>query len=259
MKAGERRTRLASAAITALVVVAALTGPVSAESGLSEGSTPTSVDSPLGQSKSTIGNETPAFVVALSSDGSARVTLRLTYNLSEEADQTGFERLEANASTFAQSYANRLEPLAARASNETGREMVIRDPTAQFVETGTTGIVELSATWTNVATHRDGRVVLAEPFSNGFDPERPFVVRAPTGYELESATPNPDVKTETVAAWNTSESLDGLSVAFESSDSAGDQIADTTTSSTELPVGPAPVLALFGIVGALAVLGRRRD
>ncbi|KAB1196360.1 MULTISPECIES: hypothetical protein [Haloferax] len=255
---GERRTRLASAAITALVVVAALTGSVGAMSGTSESSTPASADSPLGQSETAVGNETSAFVVDLSSDGSARVTLRLTYNLSEEADRTGFERLEANASTFAQSYANRLEPLAARASNETSRQMVIRDPTAQFVETDSTGIVELSATWTNVATHRDGQVVLAEPFDDGFDPERPFVVRGPDGYELESATPNPAVKTATVVAWNTSESLDDLSVTFESTDSDTDQPADeTTTTSTEMPLGPAPILALLGVVGALAVLGRR--
>ncbi|WP_411968491.1 hypothetical protein [Haloferax sp. YSSS75] len=255
---GDNQSRVVSALIVGLLVVSALAGSVTA-AGLSENNNPTSVDSPVGHSATTVGNDTSAFVVALDEDGSARVTLRLTYDLSEDAERTGFERVEANASTFAESYATRLEPLAARASNETGREMVIRDSTAQFGETGTTGVVELSVTWTNVATHRDGRVVLAEPFSDGFDPDRPFVVRGPDGYELASAAPNPDVETATAAAWNATDSLDGFSVAFESTDSTGDQAVDTTTSSTEMPVGPAPVLALLGVGGALAVVVRRRD
>ncbi|KAB1188529.1 MULTISPECIES: hypothetical protein [Haloferax] len=252
------RTRTICLLVAGLVVATALTGSVTALSSSTGTGQHDAVDSRTGLSSTVVSNDTSAFVVALSPNGSARVTLRLTYDLTAEEERAGFERLEANASEFATSYATRLKPLAARASNETGREMAIRDQTAQFSELGSTGVVELSVTWTNVATHRDGRIVLAEPFDTGFNPDRPFVVRAPEGYELASASPSPNVRSPSEVAWNTSEQLDGVSVAFETTESGEDQSTGTTTSSTEMPVGAAPVLAVLGVMGLFAVRGRRR-
>ncbi|WP_410764766.1 hypothetical protein [Haloferax sp. DFSO60] len=208
-----------------------------------------------------IANNSSAFIIALEPDGSAQVSLRLVYDLTAEAERTGFERVKANASTFADAYATRLEPLAARASNETGREMSIRSPDAEFktIHSGTTGVVELSATWTNIATERDGRVVLAEPFNDGFAPERPFVVNAPDGYELVSVAPNPNGETRSTVAWTDGQSLDGFAVEFEATGMANEETTPVTTSSSEMPVGAAPVLALLAVVSVVAVLVRKPE
>ncbi|KAB1194357.1 hypothetical protein GJR96_13275 [Haloferax sp. MBLA0076] len=255
------RVRAIGRLLAALVVLSTLSGSGVAAPTTVGSTHASTVDSTASQSSMQTLNDTSAFVVTLAPDGSARVTLRLLYDLTEDAERTGFERLKSNASTFADSYATRLEPLATRASNETGREMTIRDPVAQFdkLNEGTTGLVELSVTWTNVASSTDETLVLAEPFDEGFDPDRAFVVRAPDGYQVASVAPNPDVKSSSVVAWNTSGPLDGLSVSFESTDSTDDQSSDVSTSSTDMPVGPEPVIALLTVAVVLGILGRRRD
>ena len=155
-----------------------------------------------------------AFVVDLDEDGSATVTLRLTFDLTTESERTAFRELRDNETAKQQlrdQFADRLGSVAASTANETGREMSIVEPNAMVRSTDDTGVVALAVTWTNLAAVDGDRLVLERPFAGGFDPGRPFVVHAPDDYAV-TAEPSPDTSNDGTARWSADASLDGFSV-----------------------------------------------
>lgn len=155
-----------------------------------------------------------AFVVDLAADGDAEVTLRLTFDLTTDGEREAFETLQANqtkVNEMRDSFASRLSGVASSAAAETGRQMEITDAAATVRTESDTGVVELSATWTNLATVDGEQVTLAEPFASDYSPDRQFVVTAPDGYRL-SAMPTPDADVAGTLRWSANTSLDGLEV-----------------------------------------------
>lgn len=155
-----------------------------------------------------------AFVVDLAADGDAEVTLRVTFDLTTNSEREAFETLQANqteVNEMRDSFASRLAGVASSASEETGRQMEITDAAATVRTESDTGVVELSATWTNLAAVDGEQLTLAEPFASDYSPDREFVVTAPDGYRL-SAMPTPDADVAGTLRWSANTSLDGLEV-----------------------------------------------
>lgn len=199
----------------------------------------------------------PALLIALDSNGSARVTLVVPFDLSTDAERAAFGTLRTNATARERRtdrFARRLEDIARRTAATTGREMAIADPSARFVERGDTGIVALSATWVGLAARSGDALVLREPFASGFDPDRTVHVVAPEGFELAAATPTPTARTVSSARWSAGASLAGFEARFVP---AGDANGGLTADAPGFGVAVA-VLAVLVLVGLLAVLERRR-
>ncbi|KAB7513350.1 DUF4897 domain-containing protein [Halosegnis rubeus] len=225
-------TALRRAGIAALVIAVVASGA----------GTATAADSHPGE----------AFVVDLAADGDAEVTLRLTFDLTTDSEREAFETLRANQTNVNEmrdSFASRLDGVASSAAAETGRQIEITDPTATVRTESDTGVVELSATWTNLAAVDGEQLTLAEPFASDYSPDRQFVVTAPDGYRL-SAMPTPDADVAGTLRWSANTSLDGLEV------TASPSGPDGTTAAGQ--PGFTAVGAVAGLLGA-GLLARRAN
>lgn len=201
--------------------------------------------------------EGSAFVVELEPDGDATVALVLTYDLADSDDETAFERLHENAGNATARFEERIAGIADRTTAATGREMAVANATVEASTTDGTGVVRVSASWTNLAAVDGDRLVVSEPFAGEFRPDRPFVLVAPDGYAITDATVDPDAMTpveETgpaTAEWTAGTDLSGFSATIAPADAAGG------TTDGSLPTPLAPTLALVA-AGLLAYAGWRR-
>lgn len=198
----------------------------------------------------------PAFVVDLDADGSARVTLVTTFNLATDSEREAFEALRANETARERRtdrFATRMQAIATRAENTTGREMAIRDPAIGFTTEDDTGVVTLSVTWDGLAAQEEDRLVLREPFASGFEIDRPFRVIAPEDYELVTVTPDPTTQRQNSATWNTDTEFEG----FETTVAPDTNDGTTGVGALGFGIGIATLAMLAGT--ALLVLRHRRN
>lgn len=196
---------------------------------------------------------TSAFEVRLLQDGSALVSLRMTFDLETQAERESFERLKANRENLTAAFADRMRRVAEATENQTGREMQVTDASASFstIESIHTGVITVSVKWTNLASVEGDRLVLTEPFASNFQPDRRFIVTGPDGYRLAAVTPAPDARVENRAAWQAGTDLSGFKAVFAPTET--EKQTPTKTS------GPAPLsAALFAALVGLAVVGLRR-
>ncbi|WP_418283961.1 DUF7345 domain-containing protein [Halorubrum sp. DTA46] len=200
-----------------------------------------------------------AFVVALEPDGDATVTLVLTYDLADADDEAAFEDLRERPENVTARFDDRISRIADRTATQVDREMTVSDVRTEIESGDGTGVVRLSATWTNLAAVDGDRLVVSEPFASEFRPDRPFVLVAPDGYALADATVDADATTASdggdsgdavTAEWAAGTDLSGFSAAFAPSDAAG--VTDGS-----LPTPLAPTLALLA-AGLLGYAGWRR-
>ena len=191
-----------------------------------------------------------ALVVDLAEDGDATVTLRLTFDLDREEERRALERLRENRTEIASTFEEQMRAVAARTAEETGREMAVTSAEVAVTTEGSTGVGELSVAWTGRAAVEGDRLVVSEPFADGFEPAGRFEVEAPEGYVLAETTPTAASTTETGAAWEAGSSLDGFEATFVPADAT----------STSLPGfgAPAALLAVALVAGTTALLARRR-
>lgn len=206
----------------------------------------------------------PSFIVDLNDDGSARLTLTLTYDLSTESERAAFEEIETNESAREQArtaFRERMRQVASDAENETGREMAIANARIKLATAndGSTGVIRLHVTYDGLAAVDDGRLRVTAPFSSGFDPDRRFVVTGPEGYEVASASPNPVDQNSTSVAYAAGTDLSGFEVQFAPADgTTRTGQTNQNASETAIPgfgIGTA-LAALFVILG-VGLLGRR--
>lgn len=199
----------------------------------------------------------PAFVVVLDDDGSADITLRVTFDLATDEERQAFETLQEDEEARQAArdrFLSRLRAVANQAGNDTGRDMRVTDATVELSTSsdGETGIVELTASWSGLAAVEDDTLVLTEPFASGFSPERPFVLRAPDGYEIASARPSPDQQSASSATWQSGTELSGLSVELTPTDGGGAQ------SGGQPGFGPLAAIAAL-LAAAAGAVARRRE
>ncbi|MFB6221747.1 MAG: PGF-CTERM sorting domain-containing protein [Halolamina sp.] len=196
----------------------------------------------------------PAFVVDLDEDGSARVTVTVTFNLSSDDEQRAFESLRENETARQQRterFGDRMRAIAATTQNETGREMTVRDAAIEFVEQNGTGIVALSVTWEGLAAQTDEGLVLREPFNSGFDINRTFRVVGPQGYTLAAVTPEPADRSENAATWGPSAGFDGFRAVFAPTTTEADASGTTGTNGPGFGIVAGVLALLTGVAGVL--------
>ncbi|RJX43310.1 hypothetical protein DM826_06805 [Halonotius aquaticus] len=145
-----------------------------------------------------VAEPTTTFELALQPDRSADWTVTVTYDLRTDDQQAAFADLaaayrdgEAEFGPSASLYAN----LAARASEATGREMSVENPSYDAVRRGTTGRLELSFTWTNfLADAGEERLIFNDALStpdgtwlSTLSENQVLRITTPRGYAITSA------------------------------------------------------------------------
>ena len=196
-------------------------------------------------------NDDERFRVALDTEGNADMSVTYTYDLETDGERAAFEELASNETArqrLATRFENRMGAVADGASNETGRDMTVGDATIETADDDGVGTVTLSVRWENLAAVDGDRLTVTEPFASGFEPDRRFVVEAPDGYAVASATPAPSTSDDGRASWAAGSSLSGFELV-----AAGDDAGD---GSTDDGAGFGSLLALAALAGA-ALLARR--
>jgi len=170
------------------------------------------------------GEDVPLFTVGLRSTEPARVTLRLTFDLTTDADRRAFETLqddEEARTDVRNRFRDRMGAVADNAERRVDQDMSVSEAGISLATSpdGDTGIVTLSVAWTDLAGRADGEppnLVITEPFASGFTPSREFTVRvlAPDNYRLTRANPEPMEQTETSASWAAGTSLNDFLLEF---------------------------------------------
>lgn len=204
--------------------------------------------------------ETPSerFEVSLHEDGSADVTLSVTYDLDDENERDAFEQLKDDRQArerFETRFRDRMRGVARDAANATGREMAISNASVSLETVGDTGVVELSVVWVGLAAVDGDRLTVREPFASGFESDRAFRLVAPDGYEVTGATPDPDRRDGATLTWEAGTSLDGFEATVDGSDGGtdnGNGTADETAGDGPGFGVAATLVALAALVGLAA-------
>lgn len=159
----------------------------------------------------------PSMRVDLRENGSARITLTMTFDLSNGTQAQRYNQLAQNQSArfqVAAVFMQGMRSVAEGAQNRTGREMAVTQPDVNTYEQNQAGVLEVSVTYAGLAAVEGDRLVVSEPFSGGYTPDRTFVLTAPEGYEIAEATPQPASTSDDgrVATWSADSDLEAFSV-----------------------------------------------
>lgn len=205
---------------------------------------------------------TPSFVVALDDDGSAAVTLTLTYDLTDQEETDAFEQLQndSDARAAARSdYRARMAAVANDSENAADRNMSIEDASIDLHTEGdgSLGVVELSVSWIGLAAVDGDRLTVTEPFASGFEPDRQFTIRAPDDYAVETAMPEPSSGTQNSITYQAGVDLSGFQASFGPIRTGGDTPTERTTPGGTSQPGFGLIVA--GTAIALAALLARRN
>lgn len=208
-----------------------------------------------------VADDRSAFVVELTPEGDATVSLTLTYDLDDDTDEAAFDRLRDDPATVVERFDERLSRIADRTATETDREMSVSNVRADVTTDEATGVVELSASWSNLAAVDGDRLTVSEPFASEFRPDRPFVLVAPDGYVVSDTAVSTDGEGTAVVEWDGGTDLSGFSATVspgdESTDAPADSAAAEDVNEESLPTPLAPALAAL-IAGLLAYRVRDR-
>ncbi|MFB6254840.1 MAG: PGF-CTERM sorting domain-containing protein [Halobacteriaceae archaeon] len=162
----------------------------------------------------------------LYSNGSARITLTLIYNLTSDAERTAFRSIQNDVQTqqnVKQRFFDRMTSVATIAERTTGRSMAITNPTISLSTKGNFGIIQLSVIWKGLAATKDSKLVVTEPFRSGFQSERRVIISVPENYEITLITPNPDGRGNNTLKWTAGTNFSGFKlVATELNDRNGE-------------------------------------
>lgn len=208
----------------------------------------------------------PSMTVELQTDGSARVSVVYTFDLTTENDTDAFEELRndsAERTQFRESFRQRMAGVANSSENVTGREMAITNSSIDLQTDNQTGVVELGVDWTGFAAIEDGTLVVTEPFASDFTTDRTLTLVVPDGYEVDSTTPTPDSQNATAVSYGSGQDLDGFELRAATTtgamtttgDGTATTAADATAGATTTPADTtAGSGAGFGVVAALLAL-----
>lgn len=189
----------------------------------------------------------PMLHVALSEDGSATMSLVMSYDFADEDERNAFETLE----TDDQARADLLERFRDRM--QTTADAVDRDATvtADAVDVRTAddrGVVALSVQWDGFATVEGDQLVVTEPFASGYEADHPVVITAPAESTIETTTPEPTDRTDQRVTWAAGTDFDGFEATVSLSEgSATADGSDSVPGFGSVAAGSA-VLALLGAV-----------
>lgn len=227
---------MTDASVSTLVAVALVVGLL----GLAGGATAEIVEPADG-----------TFQVALQADGDADVEYTDEYDLDNGTEREEFEGIrddEATREAAAGQRRDEMQFVTDRANERVDREIRVGEVSVETGTDGDVGTVTYRFEWKNLAAVDGDRVVLAEPFSM-YQLDRELVVVAPDGYELTSATPEPEHHNETTASWPVFADTEGFEVVAtgESDDGAVDDgtFGDGAGFGISVGVGSLLAAALF--------------
>ncbi|RKD94017.1 helix-turn-helix transcriptional regulator [Halopiger aswanensis] len=149
--------------------------------------------------------------VAIQPNGTAEWTLEFWVRLNDDESRTAFDSLESDIrddpDNYTRSFADRMRTTVATASDATGREMradgfAVETERRSFAREY--GVVRYTFRWHGfAAVEGDGDVLRAGDAIEGLflDDGTRLLLEWPAGYELESATPDPDERRERAVLW----------------------------------------------------------
>jgi hypothetical protein len=176
--------------------------------------------------------------IELRADGDAHVSHVTTYNLSVEAERSGYESVADNETARAD---HREEVMAdLRAAAATGRngselDMRVRDPSVETYERDGYGYVTVNATWENLAYYNETMVVVTEPFRSGYEPDRDVAIHGPEGYRRGTVQPPPGIARLNSVVWGVDTDFSGLYVAFNEPETGTETATERTGPTTAAP------------------------
>lgn len=155
------------------------------------------------------------FLVELDADGDAAVEYTNHTDLNDDDQREWYEAVRDDAeaqASVAERRRGEMQFVTDRANEEVDREIRVGEVSVETETDGDVGIVTYRFEWENLAAVDGDRVVLSVPFSLYTEFDRELVVVAPDGYELTSATPEPEHRNETTASWPGLTELTGFEV-----------------------------------------------
>lgn len=237
------RGSLRALALGTIILTAALVG------GVSQVSAQDSVDE-------------PAVIADVQETGTVDLTIVFTYDLETTTEAEAFDQLQTDdalAAEMESRFSDRMAQVANATAIRTGRDIALTDVELAFDSNGSTGIVALTATISDLASVQDGEIALSHPFSAEFETDRPVIVTVPDGYEITSVSPTPDERDTSTVRWAPDRSLEGFSViAIETTAQSGTTQTGTAEPGTTTASAPGMgiVAGLIALSGAVAL--RRR-
>ncbi|AEH35767.1 helix-turn-helix transcriptional regulator [Halopiger xanaduensis] len=165
----------------------------------------------IAQDQSRIDADEVRMDVAVQPNGTAEWTLEFWIRLNDEESRTAFDSLQSDIrddpDNYTRSFADRMRTTVATASDATGREMradgfAVETERRSFAREY--GVVRYAFRWHGfVAVEDDGTVLRAGDAIEGLflDDGTRLLLEWPAGYELESATPDPDERRERAVLW----------------------------------------------------------
>jgi uncharacterized membrane protein len=136
--------------------------------------------------------------IGLQSDGNARWTIRSNYSLATDADERAFRALAADYTdgNYGAGRVAAFRTASQRASEATGRSMVIRNVKRSANVTNGTGQLVLQFTWTNFSRQSGERLYADDVFNTsgqtwlpGLEPYQRLVIEPPPAHTIVRATP----------------------------------------------------------------------
>jgi hypothetical protein len=278
-----------AALIVALLTLSVGVAPALAVSGAGDAAVtppsdaptaPTALDDTSGVVGSTVlqtddGNETPRTTVTidLRANTSARWTITTRQSLDGENDREAFRDLiaefeagEAGVESDVATFRN----YAQQAENYTGRQMVIErvDPTGRIDESGETGILNLSFTWTNFAERTEnGRLRVKDAFLRAdgeswfprLTADQRLVIHGPDDFNPYT-TPSAARQQGNTVIFDSGQELDPETVyaTFQPDQVEPPTVIEQLVGMLGSPVALGAIL-LVAVVGAVAFVRYRRD
>ena len=206
--------------------------------------------------------------IELSPDGNATVYYANAYDLGDDDQRATYESYADNESRRAAFRADavaELEAAAATGDEEAPWNMSIRNASVRTYEQDGYGRVEVRAEWVRLAYADQRRVIVAQPFRGGYEPDRRVAIHGPEGYERNRTVPQPfRAQRNSVALNPRTSDFSGFFMEFVDPDAETATATATATAASESGDGGGVGLVLRALVVALipavlAVLAVRRQ
>jgi len=195
------------------------------------------------------------FVVDLEADGDAEVHVVSRFDLEDDDERAAFERLEDDdeRAAAAEQFLDETRFVAEVANDNIDREMNVSNVSVETETQNGVGVVTYTVDWANLAAiEGDGdRLTVSEPFSIYNELDRELVVIAPDGYEITSATPEPEETDDRSASWPGLTDLSEFEVVAERTDADAEETDDDGA-------GFGVVAGVVALLVAAALFARRR-
>jgi len=132
--------------------------------------------------------------IELEADGNATVYYVDAHDLGVDEQRAAYESYAENESrraAFREAAMTELRAAAENGSEAAGWEMRVHNASVRTYEQDGYGRVEVRADWEHLAYADRRRVIVAQPFRAGYEPDRRVAIHGPDDYRRNRTAPNP--------------------------------------------------------------------